>query len=205
MTELINIIPNKEIKIHSAHTIINWDGRIYKDRLQLLRGIKVGDIVRISIFVSNNSKSDKWEYTHDSPYVKIVSRLHTENVDKSADASATENDKFVPETFLGEVLHLNTKRPDKLPIIPGDRIWFNSTSIIEIPFDSPYFVQEERREYFKQFLSNDAVSITGPLFTVLSDYEISDDDNDNEDDDENDDENDNEDDDSDEDCESCEE
>jgi hypothetical protein len=142
-----------EIKLHQSKEIINWDGMCYDNKV--LDEIKINDVVRISIFVSNNSKKNDWIYDHDSPFVKIL----------------TENNNL----YLGEILNINRFDDNiKYPINTGDKIWFSLNNIIEI---STEMNPHKKLILDKYLIKNKFVSVTGPLYTIK--YDDSDNDSDN--------------------------
>jgi len=144
------------LTIHIAKHIITQNCRIYKP--DVLSFITIGDIVRISIQLEDN-----YRWTHDSPYVKII-ELEDNNI-------------------LGEVYDLNRQLVNLYPINIGDRIWFGTENIIEIPCD--YLANKEnlvRISNVYKCITNKVVRCNGPLFTIANKEDSDSDDDDNDED-----------------------
>lgn len=134
---------NEKFSIHKAKIISNNLGNIYDK--DVLKQLEIGNVVRISFIVLDNHFDD---WTHDSPYLKII--------------------KKNKNLYLGEVQNINRiKNTNKYPLPIGEKIWFNEENIIEIPNN------QNSIKSFDSFLTNEYISITGPLYTIKSDDETS--------------------------------
>lgn len=142
-----NITTNSEsdeqiITLHVAKCIINEHCFIFKD--EVINHIDIGNIVRISFTVATDL--DVW--SHDSPYVKILS---------------IEKDEV-----LGIIIDLNRQVTNKYPLNVGDEIWFKKENIITL--------QSSNSSSINNLLTKERVLASGPLYTVESDDESDDDD-----------------------------
>jgi hypothetical protein len=146
MTELYNykIAKSKHIKLDNAIRIVNEKGRVLKK--DILKTIKVNQIVRISMHISKKSPYD-CRLLRDSPYVKII-EINKQNI-------------------LGQILDEMRTLPDNYyPLRSKEHIWFKSNNIIEF-MDLPEDLE-------KKYGTNDFIPYTGPLETIDSDCESSD-------------------------------
>ena len=132
------------VNLHTAKIVIDNFCRIYKP--EVVDILKSGHIVRISFTVES-----EMFWTHDAPYVKILS------INK--------------DYILGEIADIHRQVSNMYPLNIGDRIMFNKDNIIEIP--RTLQDDEKNSRVFTKFLTDQTVQCTGPLFTVESDEESS--------------------------------
>ncbi len=132
----------KEIILHEAKQVINWDGYVYDK--SVLKELEVGYIVRLSMILKSPARG---QWSHASPYVSI-SKCDKDN-----------------DSFLGEVKDINRVDDDCLyPIRTGDRLWFSSNNIIEIPV---CWNSKNKKKVLEKHILPHKVNVTGPLYTII--------------------------------------
>ncbi len=143
-----------KIKLHKAKKISDYYGTIYTN--EVLDEIDVGDIVRISLVVEDHYLDDTW--THDSPYVLII---------KKEMLSIDNDNDDDNEIFIGEIHSDKRQLTDKYPISLGERVMFSKDNIIEIPENLQSSNEKSR---FSKYLTEEKITITGPLYTIQYEY-----------------------------------
>jgi hypothetical protein len=132
------------IHLHIAKRILNEHCFIFKP--EVLNIVNNNNIVRISFTIDTDE--DIW--THDSPYVKIIQKKG--------------------EHLLGEILDIDRQESDLYPLRVGENIWFKKENIIEIinePGDKSF------NKKFNNFLTEEKVQCTGPIFAIAHEYHSS--------------------------------
>lgn len=131
-----------KIVLHKAHTVLDYDGFVLDKAV--LAQLKPKNTVRISMVISPDyDRYDRSTFIHDAPYVEII--------------------EVGGDSFLGEVLDQGRVcDEDKYPVRAGERIWFTSENIIEVPAK----LQKNSKE-IRKYRTKEKVGITGPLYTIV--------------------------------------